>query len=203
MSSEHWDKVYSAKGSEGVSWFQPHLERSLAFLRGSGLDSSAAIIDVGGGASTFADDLLAAGFHNLTVLDLSERALEVARARLGPLAAKVTWLAADVTQVELPPARYDFWHDRAVFHFLREPDARRRYVERVSRSVKPGGHVLLATFGPEGPERCSGLDVVRYDAEGLHAEFGAGFRKVSSATEVHRTPWGSEQQFVYCYCRVG
>ena len=198
----HWDAVYERKDPDQVSWYTPHLERSLAFIEGAGLCSDAAILDVGGGASTLVDDLLARGFLDLTVLDLSAAAVARARERIGASASRVKWLVGDVTEVEFPPASVDFWHDRAVFHFLREEDARRRYVDSVRRSVRPGGHVLVATFGPDGPERCSGLDVMRYGAEDIHAEFGSAFRKVGSAVEEHTTPWGSVQQFVYCYCRI-
>jgi SAM-dependent methyltransferase len=201
-SREHWEAVYERKPADQVSWYRPHLEQSLGFIDTAGLAPDAAIIDVGGGAATLVDDLLARGHSNVTVLDVSPRAIDAARVRLGSRAERVHWLAADITAVELPPAAYDFWHDRAVFHFLRDEADRRRYVAAVRRSVKPGGHVLVATFGPEGPTKCSGLDIVRYGADELHAAFGADFQKVGSATEVHTTPWGSEQQFVYCYCRL-
>jgi SAM-dependent methyltransferase len=201
-SRDHWDGVYERKRADEVSWYRPHLEQSLRFIDAANLERDAAIIDVGGGASTLVDDLLARGFTNVSVLDVSARAIASAKTRLGPRAAQVRWLAADITDVELPAAAYDFWHDRAVFHFLREDDARRRYVAAVRRSVKPGGHVLVATFGPDGPATCSGLDVVRYDAAELHAQFGRDFQKVSSSTEIHTTPAGAAQQFVYCYWRL-
>ena len=200
-SREHWDAVYESKGPDHVSWFRPHLDRSLAFLEAAGIDKEAAIIDVGGGASTFVDDLLDRGYGNVTVLDLSETALEKARARLGARASRVRWIRADVTRADLPSAAYDFWHDRAVFHFLLDPEERARYVAAVHRSLKPGGHVVVATFGPHGPEKCSGLDVLRFTPEALHAEFGGDFARLASATETHVTPWGKEQEFVYCYCR--
>jgi SAM-dependent methyltransferase len=197
----HWEQVYATKPATGVSWYAPHLARSLQLIeRAGGGDRHARIIDVGGGASTLVDDLLDREYGAVTVLDLSEQALDVAKARLGPRGAGVTWLAADVTNAELPDAAYDIWHDRAVFHFLVEPRARERYVARVLRAVRPGGHVIVATFGPQGPERCSGLDVVRYDADALHDEFGARFVKVDSEREIHTTPWGSEQEFVFCFC---
>jgi SAM-dependent methyltransferase len=185
-----------------VSWYRPHLDQSLRFIAAAGLAPDAAIIDVGGGASTLVDDLLERGHSNITVLDVSPKAIDSAKARLGKRAARVHWLVADITTADLVPAAYDFWHDRAVFHFLRDATERRRYVATVRSAVKTGGHVLVATFGPQGPSQCSGLDVARYDADGLHAEFGADFHKVESATEVHTTPWGAEQQFVYCYCRL-
>lgn len=199
---EHWENVYRSKSPEQVSWFQPHLERSIAFLEAARLGLDAAVIDVGGGASTFVDDLLDRGYTNVTVLDLSPSALDAARARLGERASRVRWLSADVTDVSLEPAAYDFWHDRAVFHFLRDPAARERYVANVRRSVKSGGHVVVATFGPHGPEKCSGLEVMRYSPEELHAEFGPEFSRLASATERHVTPWGTEQEFIYCYCRL-
>ena len=199
---EHWETVYERKRTDEVSWYRPHLEQSLRFIDAAGLGRDAAIIDVGGGASTLVDDLLGRGYSNITVLDVSPRAIASAKARLGERAARVRWLISDITQVELPSGTYDFWHDRAVFHFLDSAEERRRYVAAVRRSVKPGGHVLIATFGPDGPTKCSGLDVVRYGADDLHAQFGGDFEKVGSATEVHTTPWGAAQQFVYCYCRL-
>jgi 2-polyprenyl-3-methyl-5-hydroxy-6-metoxy-1,4-benzoquinol methylase len=199
---EHWEAVYEKKDPEEVSWYRPHLEQSLGFIEEAGLNRDAAIIDVGGGASTLVDDLLARGYVDVTVLDISPTAIESAKARLGARASAIRWLTADITQTDLGAGVYDFWHDRAVFHFLRHEEDRRRYVAAAKRCVRPGGHVLVATFGPEGPDRCSGLDVVRYDPDGLHAEFGAAFQKVGSSSEVHATPWGTEQQFVYCYCRV-
>jgi 2-polyprenyl-3-methyl-5-hydroxy-6-metoxy-1,4-benzoquinol methylase len=199
---KHWDAVYTAKAADGVSWFRPHLDRSLAFLDAAQIDRAAGVIDVGGGASTLVDDLLDRGYSNVTVLDLSEAALEVARARLADRASRVTWICADVTEARLPEGAYDFWHDRAVFHFLRDPQARSRYVDAVRRSLKPGGHIVVATFGPHGPEKCSGLDVLRFTPEALHAEFGPEFVKISDTTEMHSTPWGSGQEFVYCYCRM-
>ena len=199
---DHWEGVYGRKAPDQVSWYQPHLERSLEFIGASGLKPDAAIIDIGGGSSTLVDDLLMRGYTNLTVLDVSASAIEAAKARLGPRKELVRWLAADVTKVDLGTHSYDFWHDRAAFHFLRDQTERRRYVATVRRAVRPGGHVLVATFGPEGPDRCSDLEVVRYDADKLHDAFGPEFRKVGSLTELHRTPWGSQQQFVYCYCRL-
>jgi len=201
-SQAHWEKIYQTKAVDAVSWYRPHLEKSLALVRRAAGDRSAAVIDVGGGESTLVDDLLADGYRDVTVLDISSTAIEVAKKRLGSNAERVTWLAADITEVDLPEHRYDVWHDRAVFHFLTEPQQRAAYVRQVARSVKPGGHVIVATFGPEGPQKCSGLDVVRYDADALHDQFGTRFRLEESMTEWHATPFGTTQQFVYCLCKL-
>jgi 2-polyprenyl-3-methyl-5-hydroxy-6-metoxy-1,4-benzoquinol methylase len=198
----HWDSVYRTKAPDAVSWYRAHLERSLALIERAAPDRSAAIIDVGGGESTLVDDLLARGYRNLSVLDISPTAIDVARARVGQQGRQVTWLVADVAEAMLPVQAYDVWHDRAVFHFLTAPDQRAAYVRQVARSVKAGGHVIVATFGPQGPAKCSGLDVVRYDADSLHGEFGAHFRLIESATELHQTPFGTNQQFLYCFCKI-
>ena len=202
QSKAHWERVYETKPTDAVSWFQVHADLSLQMIRQTGVDRTAAIIDVGGGASTLVDDLLAAGYDNLTVLDLSSAALAAASRRLGSVrSAKVGWVEANITEVELPVHAYDVWHDRAVFHFLTTPDERARYVQAVLRAVKPAGHVIVATFAEDGPSQCSGLPVVRYQADELHAEFGSGFDLVRHEKEAHHTPFGTQQQFVYCYCR--
>jgi 2-polyprenyl-3-methyl-5-hydroxy-6-metoxy-1,4-benzoquinol methylase len=198
----HWENVYGTKAPDAVSWYRPHLETSLALVERAAAEHSAEIIDVGGGASTLVDDLLARGYKNLTVLDISQAALDVARKRLGSAGAGVQWLAGDVTEVALPAQAYDVWHDRAVFHFLTAAEQRAAYVRQVLYAMKRGGHVIVSTFGPEGPVKCSGLDVMRYDAEALRAEFGARFRLVESSKELHQTPFGTTQQFLSCYCRV-
>ncbi|HUI77257.1 MAG TPA: methyltransferase domain-containing protein [Bryobacteraceae bacterium] len=200
---QHWEKVYGTKAPDQVSWFRPHLEISLDLIgRASRGDRNASIIDVGGGTSTLVDDLTERGFRNVTVLDISQAALDLARQRLGEAAAGVHWLQADVTQADLPEHSFDIWHDRAVFHFLTSPSERLAYVRRAAAAVKPGGYVIVSTFGPEGPAKCSGLDVVRYDADSLHEEFGSQFRLIESSSELHRTPYGTTQQFLYCYCRL-
>jgi SAM-dependent methyltransferase len=199
---QHWDDVYGSKAPDQVSWYRPHLERSLRFIEEARIPKDAAIIDVGGGTSTLVDDLLDRGYSNLTVLDISRKAIINAKDRLGARATSITWIEADITLVNLPEHWYDFWHDRAVFHFLLDVPARRRYVAAARHAVKPGGHIVVATFGPSGPERCSGLEVMRYLPEEIHAEFGHTFKKVGSSSEVHKTPWGQEQEFVYCYCRM-
>jgi len=196
----HWEQVYQNKAADAVSWFRPHLEHSLALIEKAAPSRAMSVIDVGGGESTLVDDLLSAGYSDISVLDISQVAIDATRQRLGPVGAAVTWWVADITQAALPAARYDVWHDRAVFHFLTDDAQRRAYVRLVMHAVKPGGHVIIATFGPEGPTQCSGLDVMRYNADGLHSEFGAAFNLVESATELHQTPFGTTQQFLYCYC---
>lgn len=201
-NSEHWENVYRSKQVDSVSWFQQHAEISLQIIRSTGLNpADARVIDVGAGASVLVDDLLAANYQHVTVLDIAESALAVSRARLGDRAARVDWRVGDVTTVDLPQAGYDIWHDRAVFHFLTREEDRKRYVEQVWRAVRPGGYVIVATFGPNGPLQCSNLDVCRYAPEALHGEFGTGYELISHQAETHATPSGKSQEFVYCYCR--
>ena len=201
-NKSHWDRVYETKRPDEVSWFRPHLDVSLDLIRRAAPARDAVIIDVGGGESTLVDDLVADGYRNVDVLDLSPVALDVARRRLGADAAKVNWICGDVTTHAFSSGKYEVWHDRAVFHFLTDPAARAAYVRQVAHAVRIGGHVIVATFGPEGPLRCSGLEVVRYDPDALHAEFGSAFRLVDHVTELHRTPAGAIQQFVYCHCSI-
>jgi 2-polyprenyl-3-methyl-5-hydroxy-6-metoxy-1,4-benzoquinol methylase len=198
----HWEKVYATKAPDAVSWYRPHLETSLALIERATAGYSASIIDIGAGESTLVDDLLATGYENITVLDVSQTAVDVTKKRLGLLAKKIDWIVGDITQVQLEPFAYDVWHDRAVFHFLASTEQRAAYVRSVAKAVNPGGHVIVSTFGPEGPTKCSGLEVMRYDTESLHNEFGTRFRLVESLKELHRTPFGTTQQFLYCYCRV-
>jgi SAM-dependent methyltransferase len=202
QSKKHWEQVYSTKAVDAVSWFQEHAETSLRLIQVTAVPLNAAIMDVGGGASTLVDDLLARGYMNVTILDLSAAALRAAQGRLGPRARLVTWVEADITKVELPLRYYDVWHDRAVFHFLTDPQDRHAYVNAVLRAVKPGGHVIVATFAEDGPTQCSGLPVMRYSAEELHSEFGAPFTLVQHDKESHHTPFGMIQEFTYCYCRT-
>ena len=199
----HWEAIYASKAPDSVSWYRPHLETSLALIERAAMgNKSASIIDVGGGESTLVDDLLARGYENITVLDVSQVAMEVTKKRLGRAAKQVRWITADITQVQGELPSCDVWHDRAVFHFLMAAEQRIAYVRNVANTVKAGGHVIVSTFGPEGPTKCSGLEVMRYDAESLHNQFGVHFRLVESSKELHRTPLGGTQQFLYCYCKV-
>lgn len=198
----HWEHVYSSRPTDRVSWFQEHALRSLQLIQDTGASRSAAIIDVGGGASTLVDDLVQGAYSDVTVLDLSGAALATAKARLGErAAAAVEWIEADITTTTLPQARFDIWHDRAVFHFLTDPADRQAYVQTVLRAVRPGGHVIVATFAEDGPTECSGLPVMRYRPDELHAQFGEPFVLLRHDKEAHQTPFGTVQQFVYCYCR--
>jgi 2-polyprenyl-3-methyl-5-hydroxy-6-metoxy-1,4-benzoquinol methylase len=201
-TKRHWKKVYTTKASDAVSWYRLHLDTSLALIERAAESRSAAIIDVGGGESTLVDDLLLRGYQNISLLDVSQTAIDVTQQRLGPAAEQVQWLVGDITEIELKSDEYDVWHDRAVFHFLVTPEQRIAYVRQVARSVKHGGHVIISTFGPEGPTKCSGLEVMRYDEGSLHGEFGAPFRVVERSTGLHQTPFGTTQQFLYCYCRL-
>ena len=197
----HWENVYQTKAINEVSWYRDHLENSLQMIGNTGIDKTAAIIDVGGGTSTLVDDLLADGYGNVAVLDISSRAIAESQKRLEHAAERVDWIVADLTQADLPENYYDVWHDRAVFHFLTDAEDRRKYVQIAMRSLKVGGHIIVASFGLEGPRKCSGLDVVRYSPESMHGEFGDQFRLVRSVKESHETPFGTTQEFVYCYCR--
>ncbi|HMD48909.1 MAG TPA: class I SAM-dependent methyltransferase [Bryobacteraceae bacterium] len=199
----HWDNVFRTKSAGQMSWHRPHLDLSLDLIQRCAPRRSASIIDVGAGESTLVDDLLALGYQRLTLLDVSHAAIEETKARLGGSANRVRWLVGDVTEISLPSQPFHLWHDRAVFHFLVDPLQRRKYVQAVLNAVQPGGHVIVSTFGPRGPQKCSGLDVMRYDAETLHGEFGRQFTIEESTLEIHQTPWGADQQFVYCCCRVG
>src|ERR1041384_1815965 len=188
---QYWDTVYRTRAAEAVSWYSPHLEVSLSLIERAASGCGASIIDVGAGESTLVDDLLGRGYRNITVLDISPTAIAVTKERLGTAAQEVQWILDDVAQAALPHRYFDVWHDRAVFHFLTERDDRIAYVQQVAHAVKPGGHVIVSTFGPEGPTRCSGLDVMRYDTQSLRYQFGGRFRLVESSKELHRTPFGT------------
>lgn len=181
-----------------MSWYRPHLEISLALIERVSANRSAAIIDIGGGESTLADDLILRGYTDISVLDISQKAIDVTMRRLGPFAERVEWLVDDIFEMKFPPFRFDVWHDRAVFHFLTLPEQRASYVTKAAASVKRNSHLIVSTFGPDGPTRCSGLDTAHYDATALEAEVGSQFRLVDSQIEWHTTPAGGKQQFLYC-----
>jgi SAM-dependent methyltransferase len=203
MSStlEHWQSVYQTKGEQQTSWFRPHLDESLRLIDGLGLAPETPIIDIGAGRSTLVDDLLARGFSDISVLDISAAALQASQARLGAAAAAMNWIATDVLDAPLPSAHYGLWHDRAVFHFLTDPAERVRYVALAARSVRAGGCLVLAAFALDGPEKCSGLPVSRYDAGALAAQFADFFMAVTDSREKHQTPFATEQPFTYLVLR--
>ncbi|MEZ2146904.1 class I SAM-dependent methyltransferase [Bradyrhizobium sp. DN5] len=194
--SAHWDNVYATKGEAEVSWFQSSPTTSLAMIRAANLDPEAAIIDIGGGASRLVDALLQDGYRDIAVLDLSANALDLAKKRLGAAASAVEWIVADATTWR-PAKTYDLWHDRAAFHFLTDARDRAAYVERLRLALAPGGHVIIATFAPDGPEKCSGLPVQRHDSASLLAELGAEFELIETRRETHHTPWDSTQAFQF------
>jgi trans-aconitate methyltransferase len=195
-TKQHWDRIYASERPTGVSWYQPVPARSLALIRATGASLTAAILDVGGGTSPLVDHLLDAGYEDVSVLDIAGSALDEASDRLRAGACCVAWIKADVTEFE-PPRAYAVWHDRAVFHFLTEPAERDRYLDVLRKALEPRGHFILATFGPDGPTRCSGLEVQRYSAEQIDALLGQGFERRADVLEEHRTPMGTAQQFLY------
>jgi SAM-dependent methyltransferase len=197
----HWQQVYGSKAEAQTTWFRPPLAESLRLIAALRLPPESPLLAVGAGRSTLVDDLLARGFIDVTALDISDAALAQAQARLGNTGRRVRWIAGDVLDAQLPPARFDVWHDRAVFHFLTEAADRARYVSLCERSLRVGGFVLVATFAADGPEQCSGLPVRRYDAAALAAEFGPGFERLTDSREQHRTPFDTTQNFTYLLLR--
>ena len=197
-TQQHWQRVYLERDTKTVSWFEDSPVASLEMLERANLKSASSVIDVGGGASALVDALLDRGCDNLTVLDISPAALELARARLGAAAERVTWLAADITRANLPQSAYDMWHDRAVFHFLTDISSRNAYVTALKTSLRPNGHALIAGFAPDGPLKCSGLDTARYDAAALLEVLGADeFELLEQRRIQHITPSGGTQAFTY------
>jgi len=198
---KHWEKVYLTNPPDKLGWYKPHFETSLKWIKEIDLNEDSNIIDVGGGASTLVNDLLNEGYRSITVVDLSKKALALAKERLRERANLVTWLVEDITSVALPMHYYDLWHDRAVFHFLRSPKHRQRYRDNLLRALKPGGHLIIATFGQEAPPKCSGLRVERYDHDKLESTLSAEFELKRHTKELHITPGGIEQMYLYCHFR--
>lgn len=192
----HWQSVYTTKDEKAVSWFQERPDISIDLIHATGVDANASIIDIGGGASRLVDALLNEGFKTITVLDLSEQALATSKARIGAMGAQAQWVVADVTTWE-PSQTYDVWHDRAALHFLTDPKDRAAYAERVAKAVPVGGHVIIGTFAPDGPERCSGLPVIRHDARTLGELLGPSFELAESKRHDHQTPVGAIQKFQF------
>jgi SAM-dependent methyltransferase len=198
---EHWQKVYRTRAADAVSWYRPQLGVSLELLEMAGLSAGSRLIDVGGGASTLVDDLLSRGLKEITILDVSDAALAVARQRLGEQARNVRWLVADVLEAGLPEAGFDLWHDRAVLHFLTDASDAARYAAVAARAVSIGGHAVIGGFAPDGPEKCSGLPVARRSADGIAAILAPAFRLLATRAERHVTPAGAEQSFAYALLR--
>jgi 2-polyprenyl-3-methyl-5-hydroxy-6-metoxy-1,4-benzoquinol methylase len=194
--SEHWDRVYGSKALEQFSWFEQEPVVSLELIEESGVGVDARLVDIGGGDSLLVDSLLARGYSDVTVLDISATALSRARERLGVRARSVTWAVSDVTCFR-PPRAFDLWHDRAVFHFLTGAEDRRSYVQAMTEGLRPDGHAIIGTFSLDGPAKCSGLDVRRYSAESLARELGQSFELVESRAHAHTTPGGGTQAFVF------
>lgn len=192
----HWQNVYQTRDEQAVSWFQERPDISLDLIHATGVDANASIVDIGGGASRLVDALVGEGFKTVAVLDLSEKALATSRARLGVKGTQIEWIVADVTNW-VPSQTYDVWHDRAAFHFLTDPKDRAAYVERVLKAVRVGGHVIIGTFAPDGPERCSGLPVVRHDAATLGELLGPSFALAETRRQDHETPSGVIQKFQF------
>ncbi len=193
---QHWENVYRDRDPEQVSWYQAHPETSLALIQASGVDASAPIIDIGGGASRLVDQLLQTGYTDVSVLDISATALSHAQQRLGEDSRRVAWIESDITRFE-PQRRYALWHDRAVFHFLTQAADRAHYVAALHQALPPGGQLILASFAIDGPAQCSGLDVVQYDSDKLLKTLGAGFELLETHREDHRTPAQAIQAFEY------
>jgi len=204
-NQDHWQNVYTTKATDMVSWYQEHANTSLRFICATAVNTSAAIIDIGGGASNLVDDLLLRDFNNVSVLDISEAALSVAQERLAQLpelnekSKTVNWISADITQVEFSENSIDVWHDRAVFHFLTTPEERTAYKALLRNTLKPQGHFIIATFAEDGPTKCSNLPVMRYSLEELFAEFSDDFVLLSSTKEIHNTPFNTTQNFLYLH----
>ena len=199
QSAPHWENIYSTKAIHDVSWFQKHARCSLDLIGRTQISPDARIIDVGSGASILISELIARGYKNLTVLDISSAAIAAAQKQLGSTASGVHWIHCDVTKVKISNHSYDLWHDRAAFHFLTEENDRAAYIKSVSDAVKPGGHLILATFAEDGPLKCSGLQIVRYSPQDLRAQFDGAFSFVEHQYQEHATPFGTVQRFVYCH----
>jgi len=194
--NQHWENVYQTKSSTEVSWYEPDPKQSLDLILQAAGESRVRVLDVGGGQSFLVDRLLDVGFANVAVLDISQTAIEATKARLGERASQVEWIVADITQRDAL-GEFDIWHDRAVFHFITDPDDRRHYVDLLKRSLPIDGHFIVGTFAKGGPEKCSGLTICQYDADTMQAELGSSFEPIKWCEYVHTTPSGKPQQFFY------
>jgi len=196
VRKEHWEKVYQNKSPDEVGWYQPSPVLSLRLIANTHLALAAPIIDIGGGASTLVDELCGLGYRNISVLDVSASALAHAKHRCAEKGSKVHWYEEDVTCFK-PPNRFALWHDRAVFHFLTNRSDRESYIKALKQSIEPGGHIIMMTFAIDGPKKCSGLDIVQYDADKMTSELGSGFELQETGFDIHLTPAGNQQKFAY------
>ena len=194
---QHWNKVYNTKAEDEVSWFQTYPKTSMEFVELFNLALDANIIDIGGGDSHFADALLDKGYQNIWVLDISINAIEKAKQRLGERASKVHWIVSDVTEFE-SPVQFDFWHDRAAFHFLTTEDKIYKYVSIAEDAIKKDGYLILGTFSQSGPKKCSGLETKQYSEASMSARFEIGFDRIKCIQEDHLTPLNVIQNFLFC-----
>jgi ubiquinone/menaquinone biosynthesis C-methylase UbiE len=201
QSKEHWERVYTTKATDAVSWFQESATQSIDFINKSKVPLSASIIDIGGGASILIDNLVAKSYSNLSVLDLSGAALLTSQNRLKEASKNIKWIEGNILDVDFERHSFDLWHDRAVFHFLTNAEDRKKYIDLLSKAVKPNGHIIIATFAEDGPLQCSGLPVMRYSVDELHSELGQEFTLIESKKELHQTPFNTVQSFIYCYFR--
>jgi 2-polyprenyl-3-methyl-5-hydroxy-6-metoxy-1,4-benzoquinol methylase len=194
---KHWDKVYSTKAEEELSWFQLYPKTSMEFVELFNLPLTANIIDIGGGDSHFVDTLIDKGYQNIWVLDISARAIERAKQRLGKKASRVNWIVSDIIDFE-SSVRFDFWHDRAAFHFLTTEDKIYKYVSIAEDAIKKDGCLILGTFSESGPTKCSGLDIMQYSEASMSARFEIAFDRVKCVQEDHLTPFNTAQSFLFC-----
>ena len=197
LQKEHWDNIFSTKNEKEVSWFQEYPATSVEFLELFDLPLTANIIDVGAGESHFIDVLLERGYQNLWVLDISEKAIENLKKRLDDKAARVHFVVSDVTEF-VPPVAFDFWHDRAAFHFLTTDDKIGQYVDLVEDAIKKDGYLILGTFSEQGPKKCSGLEIKQYSEASMSARFEVNFERIKCIEEDHTTPFNTVQNFVFC-----
>ncbi len=194
---KHWENIFATKKPNEVSWYQETPETSLAFLNSFNLPKTSKIIDIGGGDSFFVDNLIELGYQNITVLDISEKSLERAKTRLGDKAEKIKWIVSDVTEFR-PDTQYDFWHDRAAFHFLTDEEDIEKYITTMKSFINIDGYLVIGTFSENGPNTCSGLEIKQYSEMSMSTRLGNYFQKLKCITIDHRTPFGSIQNFLFC-----
>ncbi len=200
QKKDHWEKVYQTKNIEEVSWYQPKPETSLNLIQEAGLPLTASIIDIGGGDSFLVDHLINLGFEDITILDISETALNKAKERLGARAEKIKWIVADAASFE-PKEQYDIWHDRAAFHFLTKEEEVNHYVKAVGKAIRPGGVFILGTFSEDGPKKCSGIEIQQYSESSMEEKFGKFMKKEKCIRIGHQTPFNTSQDFIFCRFR--